>query len=105
MKIAFHLTIKGRVQGVGYRYYTQREAHNLGLTGYVKNLYNGDVEVFVEGEKETVEYFISYLRRGPDFADVDEIKVTKHHYEDKYEKFDLKVDSLTGRETGIPVML
>ena len=87
MKIARNLLIKGRVQGVGYRYYTQREAEKLGLTGFVKNLYNGDVEVYVEGDKEIVDYFISFLRRGPGFADVDEIKITEIPYENKYLDF------------------
>ena len=87
MKVGRYLLIKGRVQGVGYRYHTQREAIKLGLRGFVKNLPNGDVRVCVEGEKETVEYFISFLKKGPGFADVDEIKITEYQNENKYKDF------------------
>ena len=48
MKISCRIIVKGQVQGVGYRYFAQRQAEQTGLCGYVKNLYNGDVEVFVE---------------------------------------------------------
>ncbi|HOJ62825.1 MAG TPA: acylphosphatase [Spirochaetota bacterium] len=57
--------VSGRVQGVGYRYWTQKEALKLGLKGYVKNLYNGDVEVYAIGPEKTLEKFREILKKGP----------------------------------------
>ena len=57
-----HITVSGVVQGVGYRFYAMREAKLLGLTGYVKNRANGNVESKVEGPKSIVEEYIKSLR-------------------------------------------
>ena len=57
--------IRGRVQGVGFRYFTQREGERLGLVGWVKNLSNGDVEAEAEGDEAQVDAFVEAIRRGP----------------------------------------
>ena len=57
--------VKGRVQGVGFRYFTQDTAERLGLSGYVKNRPDGDVELEVEGPAEKVAELIEAVRRGP----------------------------------------
>lgn len=57
--------ISGRVQGVGFRYFTQREGERLGLVGWVKNLSNGDVEAEAEGNEAQVDAFVKAIRRGP----------------------------------------
>ena len=49
------ITVNGLVQGVGFRYYILRQAHNLGLTGFVKNLYTGEVYILTEGERGMIE--------------------------------------------------
>lgn len=59
------VTIGGRVQGVGFRYFTQREGECLGLVGWVKNLSNGDVETEAEGDEAQVDAFVKAIRRGP----------------------------------------
>ena len=59
------VTISGRVQGVGFRYFTQREGERLGLVGWVKNLPNGDVEAEAEGNEAQVDAFVKAIRRGP----------------------------------------
>ena len=59
------VTISGRVQGVGFRYFTQREGERLGLVGWVKNLSNGDVEAEAEGNETQVDAFVEAIRRGP----------------------------------------
>jgi acylphosphatase len=86
---AFYALVRGRVQGVGFRYSAIREAQRLRLSGWVKNTYNGDVEVWAEGPKEKLELFIAWLRRGPQLARVDSINI-----EDKnpvgYNDFDVK---------------
>ena len=56
--------VYGSVQGVGFRYSTQREALQLGLTGYARNLDDGGVEVLACGEAEQVEKLIAWLKAG-----------------------------------------
>lgn len=63
--VNYHLTISGRVQGVGFRWACYRLAQELGVSGYVKNLANGDVYLEVQGEPETVARFISQVKNGP----------------------------------------
>ncbi len=60
--------VRGRVQGVGYRYFTQFNAKRLRIKGYVKNLYNGDVEVYAIGDEETLNKFKKILMEGPPAA-------------------------------------
>jgi acylphosphatase len=62
--------ISGRVQGVGYRYFAQEKAIALGLTGWVRNLPNGDVEATAQGSKEALTAWLKELERGPAFAKV-----------------------------------
>src|SRR5215472_3352698 len=62
--------IRGRVQGVGFRYFAQRTALELGLTGYVRNLDDGGVEVYAAGPEEQLSRFAALLRRGPRMAEV-----------------------------------
>jgi acylphosphatase len=63
--VRLHAVVHGRVQGVSFRYYTQRRARDLGLTGYVRNLWDGTVQVVVEGPRPDVEELLSFLRVGP----------------------------------------
>ena len=62
--------IHGRVQGVGYRYFVERNAAELGLEGYARNLDDGSVEVYAAGPKENIEKLAGLLRVGPRWADV-----------------------------------
>jgi acylphosphatase len=71
---AFHVLIRGRVQGVGFRYSCYTEARRLGLGGWVRNTPEGDVEVWLEGPiKEQLEAMLAWLRRGPPYARVDQM--------------------------------
>ncbi|HLY16431.1 MAG TPA: acylphosphatase [Bryobacteraceae bacterium] len=62
--------VRGRVQGVGYRDFAQRIASTLGLTGYVRNLDDGRVEVYAAGPPEKLSDLAAALRKGPRFSDV-----------------------------------
>lgn len=65
--------VQGRVQGVGFRAMTQYEAGRLGLSGWVRNLVDGDVELEAEGPAEKIETFLHHLRQGPGMARVDNL--------------------------------
>jgi len=62
--------IRGRVQGVGFRYFAQRAAEELGLGGYARNLDDGRVEVYAVGPEEKLSQLAGRLRQGPRWADV-----------------------------------
>lgn len=68
--------IRGRVQGVGFRYFTREIARELNITGCVRNTYEGAVEVVAEGEEGRLARFIGVLKQGPDRAEVDSIEVS-----------------------------
>ena len=71
---AFFARIEGRVQGVGFRYSCMNEGQRLGLTGWVRNVPGGDVEVWAEGSQEKLDSLIQWLHRGPPGARVDSVK-------------------------------
>jgi len=70
-----HLIIRGRVQGVFFRYETQMVARRLGITGWVRNNYDGSVETVAEGAKEKLEEFVQWCHQGPSRARVDAVQV------------------------------
>ena len=67
--------IRGRVQGVGYRYFTQQIALRLGVRGWVRNMPNGDVEAHAEAEADVLDRFRAELERGPSLLRVAEVIV------------------------------
>jgi len=87
MKTGANIIVKGLVQGVGYRYFCRKKADEFGIYGYVKNLYNGDVELEVEGEKNMIEDFIKELKIGPFNATVKQILVEEVPFKNKYDEF------------------
>ena len=56
--VSCHIIFKGMVQGVGFRYTVKQLVHSYSVTGFVRNLYSGSVEIMVEGEREEIERFI-----------------------------------------------
>ncbi|PST45633.1 acylphosphatase [Bifidobacterium callitrichos] len=73
--IRIHATVSGLVQGVGYRYFAYRAARAAGVTGWVRNLWSGDVEVEAQGSRSAVAAFISQLKVGPRWGHVDRVVV------------------------------
>ena len=70
-----HVTISGRVQGVGFRYATRDRARSRDVAGWVRNNSDGTVDAVFEGSPEAVEALIAWCRRGPSGSRVDEVKV------------------------------
>jgi acylphosphatase len=76
MRTVRHFLITGRVQGVGFRFYMQRKARELGVTGWVRNRRDGSVEAMAQGETDRVEAMAAWARRGPPSAVVADVKMT-----------------------------
>jgi acylphosphatase len=75
-KVRMRAIVKGIVQGVGFRYFTVYQAQRIGgITGYVRNLRDGNVEVVAEGEREKLEQLLAQLRKGPTGAHVTGVDV------------------------------
>ncbi|WP_156366529.1 acylphosphatase [Microbacterium sp. No. 7] len=72
-----HVTVEGRVQGVGYRYATRSEALRIGVTGWVRNLADGRVEAEIEGTDAQVDELLTWMRTGPAWARVHAIRETE----------------------------
>lgn len=89
MKICRHLLVSGKVQGVFYRDSTQHTAQNLGLTGYVKNLATGQVEIEVCGEQSSLDEFQQWLWKGPIMSKVEDIQ-TQEMPTMNYSKFEIQ---------------
>jgi acylphosphatase len=84
------IDVGGLVQGVGFRYFVESNAKKYGLKGYVKNLYNGDVEIEVEGEDVILKQFVEEVKIGPRFAQVKSFFLDYMQYEGKYNKFEVR---------------
>ncbi|MBI1936600.1 MAG: acylphosphatase [Ignavibacteriales bacterium] len=80
----------GLVQGVGFRYFVVREAQALGLKGYVKNLYSGEVLTVVEGEKYMVEELYNKIKIGTSFADVKNASIKWSESKNEFTKFEIR---------------
>lgn len=70
-----HATVEGRVQGVGYRAFVEQYAYSLGLTGWVRNRWDGSVEILAEGERQDLEKLLAALYRGPRAANVSNVQL------------------------------
>ena len=89
MIVARRYMIGGRVQGVGFRYFTEAAAAREGILGWVRNMPDGRVEVSAEGDAEALDRFERRLRHGPPHARV--------------ERVDVEEMTPTGRETGFTI--
>ena len=86
----FYIIISGMVQGVGFRYFVYRKAGEYNLKGYVRNLYNEDVEIEVEGDKGMILDFIKDLKLGPRSAHITGVNIEWLEYKNNYPDFQIK---------------
>jgi acylphosphatase len=75
--IVRRVLVDGHVQGVGYREFPRRTALSLGVSGWVRNRYDGAVEALIRGPPAAVEALVAEMRQGPRFADVSSVSVTE----------------------------
>lgn len=87
VKVARKYRVQGRVQGVGYRYFAERLANQLGIRGYVKNLGDGSVEVYAIGEETGLDAFKRQLAEGPIAASVTVIEESEEAVRSDYDGF------------------
>ena len=85
--IRTHLIIEGRVQGVWFRDSTRNEAIRLNLTGWVKNRFDGSVELVAEGPREEVEKLIEWCHHGPPTARITRLHEIKEDFTGEFDSF------------------
>ncbi|MFQ6014809.1 MAG: acylphosphatase [Anaerolineae bacterium] len=86
----FRAIIHGRVQGVYFRDFTQRHASSLGITGFVRNKFDGTVEVVAEGERQGLENLLDKLRVGPRSARVNDIDLEWEEFIGEFRHFEVR---------------
>jgi acylphosphatase len=82
-----HLIVRGRVTGVFFRAATQREARRLGISGWVKNRPDGNVEILAEAEEDAIREMVSWAQHGPSAARVDDVEVRWRSYTGEFSDF------------------
>jgi len=87
--LTVNIKITGKVQGVGFRYFVLRQAQELGITGWVSNKSNGDVEALAQGEKADLEQFIAKVKEGPSFSSVDDVILNWEDGQENYTSFEI----------------
>ena len=85
-----HVLVSGLVQGVGFRYFVYNKAKSFTLTGYVRNLFSGDVEIEAEGDRSLLEEFIKQVQVGPRAAHVKDIKIEWIQCADTHSGFEVQ---------------
>lgn len=85
-----HAIVTGMVQGVNFRYATRAEAMRLGLTGWVRNLRDGSVEVAAEGPRPALEALLQFLHHGPPAAEVQAVRAEWQPATGEFRQFDLR---------------
>jgi acylphosphatase len=89
-RIAKRFVISGRVQGVGFRYFAQGWANQLGVCGYVTNLWSGSVEVYAVADPISMEEFRRHLAEGPRMARVKSFEETDEPVAEGYTRFEIE---------------
>ncbi|HBX59242.1 MULTISPECIES: acylphosphatase [unclassified Methylophaga] len=86
----YHFVIEGRVQGVSYRMSAQISAQKIGVTGWVRNLRGGQVEMVAEGEPAQLEQLLEWAWQGPNFAQVTDISLEKLTATGEFSQFEIR---------------
>ncbi len=85
------VTLRGRVQGVGFRYFAREIAEELGLAGWVRNLHDDEVQVVAEGEEGLLARFLGFLRQGPRRAEVTDVDVSRTEPTGEFDRFYIRM--------------
>ena len=88
---SLHCTVSGKVQGVNYRAWCKSQADNLGVTGWVRNLSDGRVEVLAQGEEEALQELKQRLFTGPSMSRVEDVHCDWVDYDKEHSSFELRL--------------
>ena len=87
MKAGARLTVRGTVQGIFFRQFVKGHADKLRLTGFVRNLEDGDVEIIVEGEGEQIERLVRFVEKGPEHSQIRAVNVEERKWSGEFKEF------------------
>jgi len=90
-KSRLHAIVEGHVQGVSFRYFVLEQADRLNLTGWTRNMWNGEVEVVAEGPRQDLEVLLQRLWKGPPMARVDHVNVDWQDYTGEFSGFRVRL--------------
>ncbi|QSB01725.1 acylphosphatase [Methylomonas sp. BW4-1] len=90
MSECLHIIVKGRVQGVYFRAYTQKQAVKLNVKGFVRNLADGSVEIIGNGHPDDLQKLVAWCHKGPMLAKVSEVIVNPHAASEHFELFEIR---------------
>lgn len=88
--IEFEITVIGRVQGVGFRYFALNKAKDLGITGWTRNTIDGNVKIVAQSDEPTLKTYVDYLRLGPTLSRVDKITIYRSEITTVFDNFSVK---------------
>jgi len=89
-KNQIHLFITGQVQGVFFRSQAKQKARSLGITGWIKNLPNGQIEAVAQGDQNKIKQFIDWCEQGPQLAQVEKVEIKTEQYQSEYQDFEVR---------------
>ncbi len=89
-KKRFHIVVTGKVQGVGFRFFTKETAQKYHISGWVKNCLNGTVESEAQGNQSFLEVFLKELKKGPRFSHVDTVMYSTMSLDENDEIFEIR---------------
>jgi acylphosphatase len=86
-----HINISGIVQGVGFRWFVKRVAERWGVAGYVRNMYDGSVETYAEGNEIALKGFFDEVRLGPQHAHIAAVNFNWTEFQGNYKEFRIEL--------------
>ncbi len=89
-RIAKRIKVKGIVQGVGYRYFVYEKANQIGISGYVKNLADGSVEIVCQCDEDKMNKLLEHLKLGPVYSKVENIDIEEIDCNQLFDGFEIK---------------
>ena len=89
-KVRAYIIVSGKVQGVYFREKTREKSKELGVSGWVRNLSDGRLEAVFEGEKDKVEEMVEWARKGPFWAKVNGLEVSREEYKGEFSNFEIR---------------
>jgi len=87
MKKAARFIVQGTVQGIFFRQFVKEHADKLKLTGFVRNLTGGDVEILAEGEADQIERLARIVKKGPEHSQIRHVQIEERKWSDEFKDF------------------